>query len=76
MKAQRLLIVLSLVNLALLIFTLAQTHPAAAQGVTPVLRGVHSKLSMTTVGFEPVSRCFLQAHRRMVSFPLKLWCSD
>ena len=39
MKTQRLLIVLTLVNLALLIFTLAQMHPAAAQGVTPVLRG-------------------------------------
>ena len=39
MKIQRLLIVLTLVNLALLIFTLAQMHPAAAQGVTPVLRG-------------------------------------
>ena len=39
MKIQRLLIVLTLVNLALLIFTLAQGRPAAAQGVTPVLRG-------------------------------------
>jgi hypothetical protein len=39
MKSQRLLIVLTLVNLALLIFTLARVHPAAAQGVTPVLRG-------------------------------------
>ena len=39
MKIQRILIVLTLVNLALLIFTLAQMHPAAAQGVTPVLRG-------------------------------------
>src|ERR1700674_2677552 len=39
MKIQRLLIVLTLVNLALLIFTLAQMRPAAAQGVTPVLRG-------------------------------------
>jgi hypothetical protein len=39
MKIQRLLIVLTLVNLALLIFTLAQIRPAAAQGVTPVLRG-------------------------------------
>jgi hypothetical protein len=39
MRTQRLLIVLTLVNLALLIFTLAQMRPAAAQGVTPVLRG-------------------------------------
>jgi hypothetical protein len=39
MKSQRLLIVLTVVNLALLIFTLAQMHPAAAQGATSVLRG-------------------------------------
>jgi hypothetical protein len=39
MKIQRLLIVLTLVNLALLMFTLAQMRPAAAQGVTQVLRG-------------------------------------
>jgi hypothetical protein len=39
MKIQRLLIVLTLVNLALLIFTLGQMRPAAAQSATPVLRG-------------------------------------
>ena len=39
MTIQRLLIVLTSANLALLIFTLAQMHPAAAQGVAPVLRG-------------------------------------
>ncbi len=39
MKIQRLLIVLTLVNLALLIFTLAQIRPAVAEGVPPVLRG-------------------------------------
>ncbi len=39
MKIQRLLIALTLVNLALLIFTLAQTRPAAAEGALPVLRG-------------------------------------
>ena len=39
MKVQRLLIVLTLVNLVLLIFMLAQMRPAAAQGVAPVLRG-------------------------------------
>ncbi len=38
MKIQRLLIVLTLVNLALLIFTLAQVRPASAEGVS-VLRG-------------------------------------
>jgi hypothetical protein len=39
MKTQRLLIALTLVNLALLIFTLAQMRPAVAEGVSPVLRG-------------------------------------
>ena len=39
MKTQRLLIVLTLVNLALLFFTLAQIRPAVAEGVPPVLRG-------------------------------------
>ena len=38
MKVQRLPIVLTLVNLALLIFTLARTRSAAAESVTPVLR--------------------------------------
>jgi len=39
MKIQRLLIVLTLVNLALLIFTLAQKRPGVAEGGPPVLRG-------------------------------------
>ncbi len=39
MKIQRLLIALTLVNLALLIFTLPQIRPAVAEGVPPVLRG-------------------------------------
>ena len=39
MKTQRLLIVLTLVNLALLVFTLAQIRPAVAEGGPPVLRG-------------------------------------
>src|SRR5258705_11645334 len=39
MKIQRLLIGLTLVNLALLIFTLSQARPAAAEGGPPVLRG-------------------------------------
>ncbi|MFL5311853.1 MAG: hypothetical protein ACJ79H_15565 [Myxococcales bacterium] len=38
MKTQRLLIALTLVNLALLIFTLAQIRPAIAGGVAAVLR--------------------------------------
>jgi len=39
MKIQRLLIGLTLVNLALLIFTLSQAPPAAAEAGPPVLRG-------------------------------------
>lgn len=39
MKIQRFLFALTLVNLGLLIFTLAQMRPAAAQGMDPVLRG-------------------------------------
>src|SRR5262249_38077577 len=40
MKIQRLLVVLTLMNLALLIFTLVYLRPTvAAQGVEPVLRG-------------------------------------
>jgi hypothetical protein len=39
MKIQRLPIGLTLVNLALLIFTLSQARPAAAEGGPPVLRG-------------------------------------
>lgn len=39
MKTQRLLIGLTLVNLALLVSALVQTRPAAAEGVSPVLRG-------------------------------------
>ena len=39
MKIQRLLIVLTLVNLVLLISTLAQIRPAVAEGVPSVLRG-------------------------------------
>ena len=39
MKMQRLLVVLTLVNLVLLALSLAQMRPAAAQDVAPVLRG-------------------------------------
>ena len=39
MKIQRLLIGLTLVNLALLIFTLSQARPAEAEAGPPVLRG-------------------------------------
>ena len=39
MRIQRLLVVLTLVNLVVLIFALAAMRPAVAQGVTPVLRG-------------------------------------
>ena len=36
---QRLAMILTVLNLVLLTFVLAQVRPAAAQGVTPVLRG-------------------------------------
>lgn len=39
MRTQRLLIVLTLVNLALLLFTLPQIRPASAEGAPQVLRG-------------------------------------
>lgn len=39
MTSPRLLIALTIANLGLLIFTLAQMRPAAAQGVAPMLRG-------------------------------------
>jgi hypothetical protein len=39
MKTQRLLIVLSVINLGMLMSGLAQCHPAAAEDVAPVLRG-------------------------------------
>ena len=39
MKMQRLAIVLTVINLLLLGFAVAQFHPTAAQGVAPVLRG-------------------------------------
>ena len=38
MKTQRLLIALTVVNLGLLVFALAQMRPAVAQDVAPVLR--------------------------------------
>jgi hypothetical protein len=39
MKIQRLLIALTVVNIVLLAFSLAQSRTVAAQGVAPVLRG-------------------------------------
>jgi len=39
MKTQRLLIALTVINLVLLIYLLAESRPTGAQGVTPVLRG-------------------------------------
>ena len=39
MKIQRLSIVLTVINLLLLTFSLAQFHPTEAQGAAPVLRG-------------------------------------
>src|SRR6266704_3324324 len=64
MKIQRLLIVLTLVNLALLIFTLAQARPTSAEGVS-VLRGraleivdergrVRASLNVLPAGTQPI----------------------
>ena len=39
MKLQRLLITLTIINVALLMFSLAQTRPAVTQDITPILRG-------------------------------------
>ncbi|MCI0390465.1 MAG: hypothetical protein MOB07_17090 [Acidobacteria bacterium] len=39
MKIQRFAIVLTVINLVILMFTLAQKRPATADGVVPVLRG-------------------------------------
>ncbi len=39
MKAQRLGIILTVINLVILMLTLAQTRPTTADGVAPVLRG-------------------------------------
>jgi hypothetical protein len=39
MKSQRFLVALTLVNLVVLMFSIAEMRPAVAQGVTPVLRG-------------------------------------
>jgi hypothetical protein len=39
MKIQRLLIALTVANMVMLVFSLAQPHPVVAQGIAPVLRG-------------------------------------
>ena len=39
MKLQRLLITLTIINVALLMFFLAQTRPAVTQDIAPILRG-------------------------------------
>ena len=45
MKTQRLLVLLTLVNLALVVFALAQTRPALAADVPQVLNGRPGDLS-------------------------------
>jgi hypothetical protein len=39
MKTQRLLVVLTFTNVALLIFLLVKPRPVGAEGIAPVLRG-------------------------------------
>ena len=71
MKIQRLLIALTLVNLALLIFTLPQIRPAVAEGVPPVLRGraleivdergrVRASLNVLPAGTQPNGQAYAE----------------
>ena len=64
MKGQRILVVLTVVNLAVLVVTLAAMRPAVARGVPPVLRGrsleivddrgqVRASLSVLPAGTSP-----------------------
>ena len=70
MKVQPLLIVLTLVNLALLIFTLAQVRPTSAEGVS-VLRGraleivdergrVRASLNVLPAGTQPNGEAYAE----------------
>ncbi len=71
MKIQRLLIALTLVNLALLIFTLPQIRPAVAEGAPPVLRGraleivdergrVRASLNVLPAGTQPNGEAYAE----------------
>jgi hypothetical protein len=75
MKIQRLLVVLTLVNLVLLIGMLAQLRPAAAEGVAPVLRGRALQIVDERGTVRAASPYFQQANRRMESSQLKPCCS-
>ena len=71
MKIQRLLIALTLANLALPIFTLAQIRPAVAEGAPPVLRGraleivdergrVRASLNVLPAGTQPNGEAYAE----------------
>ncbi len=71
MKVQPLLIALTLVNLALLIFTLAQIRPAGAESALPVLRGraleivdergrVRASLNVLPAGTQPNGEAYAE----------------
>ncbi len=71
MKIQRLLIALTLVNLALLIFTLPQIRPAVAEAAPPVLRGraleivdergrVRASLNVLPAGTQPNGEAYAE----------------
>ncbi len=71
MKVQPLLIALTLVNLALLVFTLAQIRPAVAEGAPPVLRGraleivdergrVRASLNVLPAGTQPNGEAYAE----------------
>jgi hypothetical protein len=71
MKIQHLLIALTVVNIVLLAFSLAQSRTVAAQGVTPELRGRALEI-VDDHGRVRVLRCFQQLRKRMARFPMKL----
>ena len=75
MKIQRLRIALTVVNMVLLVFSLVQSRTVGAQGVAPVLRGRALQIVDDHGRVRASIQVFLQAPRKMVSFPLKPRCS-
>ena len=75
MKNPRILFVLTVVNFALLVLTVAQQfRPAFAQTELPVLRGRGLKLSTTKVAFERASRCSRPSSRKRAKRKLRPYC--
>jgi hypothetical protein len=72
MTTQRSALVLTVINLVILIFTLAQTRPATADGVVPILRGraleivdergqVRARINVEPAGTMPDGKSYLEA---------------